>query len=235
MLLGGCVAAVIHSAAQTHFETTLASQKQPDVLTLHIEFFRPCTSLLSTIRVTDLKLGQASSFIQLDLSQNGESKCTALATSTNFSQRLGPTAQTNVGFSPALRPNPEFARIEASLPDQDWIPSKTKGDLLPLLKRLTFLYPTNGHPTTGIIDYWCTFDRPEQMTAAHLAVLCDLAPSSSDTLLQTKGVFDANEIYKRKKKGYRHYSRRDCDLDAFTRGGKQGSHLEYHTEHGFTI
>lgn len=33
----------------------------------------------------------------------------------------------------------------------------------------------------------------------HLAVLCDVAPTPSNTLLQTEGVFDAHKIYGVKK------------------------------------
>jgi hypothetical protein len=90
-------------------------------------------------------------------------------------------------------------KIEANEPDENWIPSKTMGELLPFLKRMTFLYPVNGHPTAGIIDYWCAFDRPERFGGAHLAMLCDVAPSASDTLLRTEGVFDAHKIYGIKK------------------------------------
>ncbi|KAF2469068.1 thioesterase family protein [Lindgomyces ingoldianus] len=199
MLLGGCVAAVLYSTAHAHFTTTLASQKQPDVQTLHIEFFRPCTPEPSAIKVTDLKIGKGSCFIQLDLSQNGEPRCTALATSTDFTVPFGPTAKANVPFLPALPPGPDLKKVEAYEPDENWLPSKTIGELLPFLKRMTFLYPVNGQPTPGIIDYWCAFDRPERFDGAHLAMLCDMAPSTSDTLLRTEGVFDAHKIYRIKK------------------------------------
>lgn len=189
----------MYSAAETHFTTTLASHNLPDVFTLHVEFFRPCAPGPSTINVTDLKLGQGSCLIQLDLSQNGEPKCTAFATSTNFAVQLGPTAKTEVSFLPALRPRPDFEKIESFEPEENWLPSKTLGELLPFLKRMTFLYPVNGQPTAGIIDYWCAFDRPELFDGAHLAMLCDVAPSPSDTLLRTEGIFDAHKIYRLKK------------------------------------
>jgi hypothetical protein len=193
------VAAIVYSAAQTHFTTTLASLHQPDVLTLHIEFLRPCTLGPSTINVIDLKLGKGSSFIQLNLSQNGKPRCIALATSTDFTVQLGPTAKTNIPFLPALRPSPDLKKVEANEPDENWIPSKTVGELLPILKRMTFLYPVDGQPTAGIIDYWCAFDGPEHFSGAHLAMLCDVAPSASDTLLRTEGIFDAHRIYRLKK------------------------------------
>jgi hypothetical protein len=198
-LLGGCVAAILSSAAQAHFATTLATYQQPDLHTLHIQFFRPCTAAPSTVTITDLKVGRGSCFIQLDLFQQGERRCTALATSTNFTIALGPTAKTDVPLLPALPPCPNWEHVETNQPDENWIPSKTIGEILPFLKRMTFLYPANGQQTPGIIDYWCAFDRPEQFSIAHLAMLCDVAPSPSDTLLRTEGVFDAHKIYRIKK------------------------------------
>jgi acyl-CoA thioesterase FadM len=199
VLLGGCVAAILASAAQAHFTSTLAHLNQPDVHTLHIEFFRPCTPEASIIKVVDLKIGRGSCFIQLTLHQNNEPRCTALATSTNFSISTGPTASTSIPFYPALRPLPNFEHVETNIPDENWLPSKTHGQILPFLKRMTFLYPIDGHPTPGIIDYWCTFDSPEKMGLAHLAMLSDVAPSASDTLLHTGGIFDAHRIHRLKK------------------------------------
>ncbi|PVH95527.1 hypothetical protein DM02DRAFT_571133 [Periconia macrospinosa] len=200
VLLGGCAAAILYTAAEKHFSTTIANLQQPDVLTLHIEFFRPCTTVSSTVKVTDLKLGKGSSFIQLDLfqTQNGKELkcCTSLATSTNFAIQIGPSASTQIPFAPALLPSPDLEKVDANRPDDNWIPSMLHGEVLPMLKDLTFLYPVNGQPTPGVIDYWCAFDRPERFSGAHLAVLSDLAPSASDTLLRTEGVFDAHKIYR---------------------------------------
>lgn len=193
------MASVIYSAAQTHFCTTLASFQQPDVHTLHIEFFRPCTPGSSTIVVTDLKLGKGSCFIQLNLTQENEVRCTALATSTNFAVQVGPTAKTDVGFLPKLPPLPDLRKVDENQPDKNWIPSRTIGELLPLLKRMKFLYPAEGQLTDGIIDYWCAFDKPEPFEGIHLALLSDVAPSVSDTLLRTEGIFDAHKIYRLKK------------------------------------
>ncbi|KAF2872286.1 thioesterase family protein [Massariosphaeria phaeospora] len=199
ILLGGCVASLLYSVAQAHFTTTLLAQRQPDVHTLHVAFLRPCTAQESTVKVVDLKVGKGSSSIQLHLIQRGETKCTAFATSTDFAAALGPSANIPGGVLPALPPTPNFRRVEALEPDANWLPSKTVGGVLPLLKRMTFLYPVNGQTTDGIIDYWCAFDRPEKFVGIHLAVLSDVAPSMSDTLLRTGGVFDAHKIYKLKK------------------------------------
>lgn len=115
VLLGGCVAA---AAAQAHFttdtrmsETTRYSHVAHRISpAMHPDSF--------TIKVTDLKIGKGSCFIRLDLSQKGEPKCLALATSTNFTVQSGPSAKTNVPFLPALPPSPDLNRIEAYEPDE---------------------------------------------------------------------------------------------------------------------
>lgn len=141
--------------------------------------------------------------MQLDLYQTqggGELKCcTAIATSTNFDIPLGPSAKTEIPFSPALLPSPDFKKVESNQPDPNWLPSKTVGELVPMMERMTFLYPANGHPTPGIIDYWSAFDKPERFSGAHLAMLSDVAPSASDTLLRTEAIYDAHRIYRIKK------------------------------------
>ena len=191
--------AILYSAAQAHFNTTLASHNQPDVHTLHAQFFRPCTPCSSTIKITNRKIGKGSCFIQIDLSQNGVEMCTALATSTNFDISVGPTAKTAVAILPPPRATPDFAKVEAFQPDENWIPSKLDGELFNILKRMTYLYPIDGFQTDGIVDYWTVFDRPEKMDGAHLALLCDCSPSMSDGLLRNGGIYDPHRIYKIKK------------------------------------
>ena len=88
---------------------------------------------------------------------------------TDFSTAAEPTAIPDLGFSPAPRPTPDFTKVEAFQPDENWIPSKTDGELFAFIGRMTYLYPENGNPTDGIVDYWASFDRPEVMDGAHLA------------------------------------------------------------------
>ena len=89
-LHGGHIAAAIQLAAQTHLTTTLAAQNQPDVLTLHLDFLLACVPQAMTITVVDLKIGKATSTIQLQLTQKDKLKVIAIATSTNFDQSVGP-------------------------------------------------------------------------------------------------------------------------------------------------
>ncbi|KAF2649873.1 thioesterase family protein [Lophiostoma macrostomum CBS 122681] len=199
---GGIVAALVYSVAKKHFATTLAAQNQPDVHTLHLELMRPCTSTISTIKVTDIKVGMGASFLQLDLSQNGKLNLRALVTSTNF-DTPGPTSDiktpsTNALSLNGLGPTPDFGKIDAEEPDPNWLPSRSVSDLLPFVRRTRYLYPVQGFPMRGIVDYWITYDKPEILDGAHLAVLGDMTPSLSDMLLGNGGIFDGHAIHRMK-------------------------------------
>ena len=122
-LHGGHVAAVVQLAAQTHFTTTLAAQNQPDILTLHLDFLLACVPQAITITVIDLKVGKGTSTIQLQLTQKDKLKVIAIATFTNFSQSVGPTAKTDWAFRPPPKPVPNFEKILAHESDENWLPA----------------------------------------------------------------------------------------------------------------
>ncbi|KAI1394398.1 thioesterase family protein [Hypoxylon trugodes] len=192
-LHGGCVAAAIHHAASTHLSTTLAAQNQPDILTLHIEFLRACDVREngSVVTVTDLKLGLGTSTIQLVLSQSGKTKVLALATSTNFDKPVGPSAPTAWSFHPPPKPAPDFAKVLAHQPDENWIPARILGDVLPFTHRILYLNPREGFKFDGVCDAWNTANG-EPMDATFLAFMTDIIPSMSDTLLRNGGLYDAH-------------------------------------------
>ncbi|KAI1482907.1 thioesterase family protein [Daldinia eschscholtzii] len=171
VLHGGSIAAAIHHAASTHFNTTLAAQNQPDVFTIHFEFLRACERSDSSIVVEDLKVGAGTSTIQLHLSQNGQTKVIALATSINFDKN--------------------FDEVLAHCPDENWLPAHVVGGLLPFTRRQLVLNPRDGFPADGICDAWNTFLSDERMDATYLALMSDCIPSLSDTLLQNRGAYDA--------------------------------------------
>ena len=76
-----------------------------------------------TITVIDLKVGKGTSTIQLQLTQKDKLKVTAIATFTNFSQSVEPTAKTDWAFHPPPKPVPNFEKILAHEPDENWLPA----------------------------------------------------------------------------------------------------------------
>lgn len=177
-----------------HLATTLAAQKQPDILNLHLEFLLPCVRQEMTITVNDLKIGMGASTIQLQVKQKDKLKVTAIATSTNFAQPVGPSAKTEWAFHPPPRALPDFEKVLAHKPDSNWLPATLSGDILPFSRRQLSLNPRGGFATSGILDAWNTFPE-EPMDATYLTMMTDCIPSMSDTLLRNGGPYDAHTFY----------------------------------------
>ncbi|KAH9983769.1 thioesterase family protein [Xylariaceae sp. FL0662B] len=201
-IFGGSIAAIIHHAAATHLVTDpgLMARNQPDILSLHIEFLRSCERRQSTITITTLKTGASTSTIQLQLSQNGQVKVIiALATATNFYVRLGPTVPTAWTLLPAPKPAPDLGRVLNHQPDPHWIPAHLSGEIINVTRRLLILNPRGGHPIDGICDAWngCLGPPDERMDATYLAMMTDIIPSMSDTLLRNGGLYDAHTFFEK--------------------------------------
>ncbi|KFY55524.1 hypothetical protein V496_06986 [Pseudogymnoascus sp. VKM F-4515 (FW-2607)] len=191
---GGHVAAAVQLAAQTHFTTTLAAQNQPDILTLHLDFLLSCVLQPMQITIVDLKVGKGTSTIQLQVKQKNKLKAIAIATSTNFDQSVGQTVKSDWAFHPPPNPVPDFAKVLAHAPEDNWIPLILAGEIGPFTGHQLTLQPRGGFPTAGICDAWSTI-RGERMDATYLTMMTDSIPSTSDTLLRNNGTYDARRLY----------------------------------------
>jgi hypothetical protein len=156
---------------------------------------RPCERLESTITVTELKVGAGTTTLQLDLSQNGGKRILALATATNLDKVVGPTASTAWSFYPPTKPIPKFSRVSAKQPEENWLPFRLIGEILPFTARMLNLYPREGFPVDGVCDAWTCFTGEEYMDSTYLTAMADIIPSMSDTLLHNDGIYDARRIF----------------------------------------
>jgi hypothetical protein len=147
-----------------------------------------------TITVVDLKVGKGTSTIQLHLTQKDRLKVIAIATSTNFVQFVGPTAKTDWAFHPPPKPVPNFEKILAHKPDDNWLPGILASEILPFTRRQINLSPRGSFPTAGICDAWNTF-QGEHMDATYLTMMTDCIPSMSGTLLHNNGPCDAHRNF----------------------------------------
>ncbi|KAI0006423.1 thioesterase family protein [Xylariaceae sp. FL0662B] len=224
VLHGGCVAAAIYHAATTHLvtEETLAVLNQPDLLTLHLEFLRACELRDSTITVTELKVGARTSTLQLKLSQGGETKVIALATSINL-EIPGITAATAWRLHPPPEPLPDFEAVLAHKPDAHWLPTHLAGEILPFTRRVLTLNPRSGFPVDGVCDAWNAFQGDERMDAAYLALMTDYIPSMSDTLLRNGGLYDARRSFARIEQGVREHPGVPAELTNSFKEARQSS------------
>ena len=211
-LNGGCITAAIYYCATVHLVTDpkLASRNQPDILKLHIDFLRPCVPEESTITVSILRTGAAISTLQLNLTQKGVLKVLTTVTSTNFDVSLGPSCPTAWSFLPPAPPKPDFATViktaaasaatDKPEPDANWMPAVFGGEVCNFTARLMVMYPRCGFPVDGITDTWHSFvpfGDGERIDGTYLALMSDVIPSMSDTLLRNGGMFDAYTIHKR--------------------------------------
>ncbi|KAK8070550.1 hypothetical protein PG997_010753 [Apiospora hydei] len=181
----------VGNTAETHLRTQQPTLNQPDVLNLHVEFLRACERSDSTVTVHPLKTGALASTFQLQLSQNGELKAVALATSTNFDRPLGPTVATAWTPLPPPRPRPDFERVLRHEADPNWVPAIYSGEVIPFTVRILVFDPREGFPVDG---------GEERIDSTTLAFMTDLIPSMSDTLLKNGGLYDAHAFQEKARK-----------------------------------
>lgn len=136
------------------------------------------------------------STLQLQLSQNGQIKAVALATSTNFDRPVGPSVPTGWSLLPAPDPKPDFDRVLANKPEENWIPLRAEGEIIPLTGRILALDPRAGFRTDGICDVWNSFVGDERMDATYIALMTDIIPSMTDTLTRNGALYDAHRFWK---------------------------------------
>lgn len=125
----------------------------------------------------------------------------ALATSTNFDKPLGPSVPTAVRLLPPPKPVPDFGRVSAHQSDPNWLPAHLSGDIISVTSQLSILNPRGGFPVDGICDgicdgwYGCKGD--ERMDGTFLAMMTDIIPSMSDTLLRNNRLYDAHAFFQK--------------------------------------
>lgn len=129
-------------------------------------------------------------------------KAIGLATSTNFDKSVGPTVSKSASwkFSPPPKPKPDFDAVLAHKPDPNWVPAGYDGEILPMTGRLLVLDPRGGFPDNGVCDAWNGFRGDERINATYLAVMTEIMPSMSDTLLRNGGPYDAHVFQGRAEK-----------------------------------
>ncbi|OTB04864.1 hypothetical protein M426DRAFT_73216 [Hypoxylon sp. CI-4A] len=191
-LFGGSIAAIIHHAAATHAVTnpTLAAWDQPDIISMHVEYLRLCERSQSTIVVSPLKLG---------LSQNGQLKVVVLATTTNYDRPLRPTIPVAWTLLPPVAPVPDFDRVLAHQPDGHWLPARLSGEIIKATSWSLILNPRRGFPRPRRLRRLVRLLRRGRAhgDATYLAMMTDVIPSMSDTLLRNEGLYDAHAFLRK--------------------------------------
>jgi hypothetical protein len=91
---GGYVTSIFQTVAATHFRTTLASQKQPHLLALHLEFLRRTAVGPAEFVVRDVKLGRQMSVLHVTLSQGAREEIVGYVTHSDLAAETGASFDT---------------------------------------------------------------------------------------------------------------------------------------------
>lgn len=200
-VLGGCVVAQVHQALSDHLVTDPDARKvkQPDVMNLHFEFLRPAEHAESIITITNTKLGVTSSTFQVTWEQKDKLRVIALARSTNFDVSLGPTVAT--GWKPHMppTPSPQWDLIRAGKPDPHWMAMRNKGELMPLNRNFSTLYPKEGFASPSYTYSFRSLADGSPIDAAYVDIMIDLIPDMGDTIMNNDTMYDAMALWKRVK------------------------------------
>ncbi|KAH8159929.1 hypothetical protein CIB48_g8320 [Xylaria polymorpha] len=183
---GGVVTATLLRVAKTHFNTTLAKQKQPDTITLHAEFMRRTRVGAATFTVKDTKLGRQTSTIHITLIQDGREEVVAYITNANMATETGFTLQTGWSASPSLpAPPTDFAKLAADGEDTNWVVQKDlpHPKLRKAVNRVRMHIPRNGQKQPNVIDEWIRLESGERFTTDGIGLVSDLWPQMMEGMV----------------------------------------------------
>lgn len=174
---GGLVTSVFLGVASTHFGTTLAAQKQPHTITLHLEFLRRTQEGTATFKVKDAKLGRQTSTIHVSLTQDGREEVVGYITNSNMDTESGVSFATGWSLDPPP-PSVDLARLARHGADANWteMTKKPFGQFRKVMNRVRMYLPQRGQATTSLCDEWLRFESGERFTNESVGLVSDLWP-----------------------------------------------------------
>lgn len=183
---GGILASNVLSAVKLHFQTTLASYKQPHSITLHLEYLRRTSVGPATIIIQNIKLGRRTSTVHVVLNQisKGDPSSTPTTcvvgyiTQSNIKTETGISLSTNWSLSPAPQP---LSSIDALRKDKDLQWKLRKSQPFPTFRKATkqvkTYLPKNDHIDKSVVDEWLCLSRPgDRFTQESLGFVADTFP-----------------------------------------------------------
>lgn len=160
--------------ASTHFESTLASQKQPHTIALHLDFLRRTQSGPALFTVEDTKLGRQTSILHITLSQDGREEVVGYLTNSNLSTENGVSFPT----SWKLKPEPlavDLARLREGK-DENWARQAEMpfAGFRKATQKTEFYFPRNGQRSKSSADEWVRMSTGERWTNTSIGYLSDM-------------------------------------------------------------
>lgn len=183
---GGVVTSTFLRAASLHFGTTLAAQKQPHTITLHLEFLRRTQVGPATFKVKDAKLGRQTSTIHVSLEQDGREEVVGYITNSNLDAEKGVSFETGWSLQPAPPPV-DLPRL-ATDTDASWaeVTDKPYPHFRKVLNRVRMYVPRKGQALNSLADEWLRLESGERFTNESIGFVSDFWPQIIETYRQAE-------------------------------------------------
>ncbi|KAI2626174.1 thioesterase-like superfamily-domain-containing protein [Xylaria nigripes] len=201
---GGMVTATFLRVAATHYSTTLAAQRQPHTITLHVEFLRRTSEGPATFTVKDIKLGRQTSTVHITLIQDGREKVVAYLTNGNMNTETGLTLRTDWSLTPPPPPQPaDFAKLAADEEDANWVLYKNlpNAKVRKVTNRVYMYHPRVGQERPSIIDQWVRLKSGEKLTMESIGFVADVWPQILEGLVRRQQGADRERLAVKNRKG----------------------------------
>lgn len=191
---GGYVTSTIQRAVRKHFETTLANQNQPHILTLHLDFLRRTEIGLALITVKDVKLGRQTSIVHVTLSQGDREEVVGYITHSHLAREEGVSFDTDWALHPAPL-TVDFSKLESDS-EPNWV-RRTFSPFPEFRKVVTqckYWSPRAGQTSSATVDQlMCLREPQERFTNDSLGFVVDVFPQIIEAFLLQELHVDATE------------------------------------------
>ena len=180
---GGYVTSCIQRVVALHFATTLRKQKQPHIMTLHLDFLRRTDVGPAKFEVKDIKLGRQASVVHVMLSQDGREEVVGYVTCTDLATESGVSHPTHWSLNPAPLPVADFEQLDRGKDDHfaerlDWPFS----DFRKATQHIRAFFPRRGQHSAACIDQWMCLREPgAKWKTVDLGFVVDMFPQIIET------------------------------------------------------
>lgn len=191
--------------ATAHFKTTLSSQRQPNTITLHIDFLRRTQTGPAIFKVQDTKLGRQTSVIHVTLSQPKSSNAKPPFADADLREEVvgyitnsSIAAETGVTFDTGFELSPPPPPVNLSLLRQDKDQNWARQGAMPFAsfrkasQKVQFHFPRRGQLMRSIGDEWLCFSNGEKFTNESLGYLADVFPMPVEQFREDKNPYDVS-------------------------------------------
>jgi len=172
---GGFVTGCFLRVVSAHFSTTLAAQKQPHTIALHLEFLRRTEVGPAIFKVQDVKLGRQTSVVHVTMSQDGRDEVVGYITNSNIHTEEGRSFDTEYALHPPALPV-DLPKLRDGK-DENWVFGPVPhGEFRKASTKVKWHFPKPGHAYKSLVDEWLCFADGGRFTNSTLGFVSDCFP-----------------------------------------------------------